>query len=184
MRVFISYRRQDVPELVPVIASAVRDRYGMNAVFVDTDPGAIPAGADYRDWISDRIRGSTHVFALIGPHWEPQRLHDGTDMVRFELSTARNLGVKIVPLMIRPQHLGADDGLPAELDFLVTSQAFFLDPASPGTGVTSLFAGIEGPPRPSPPRPQRAKDGKSTLVAVAIGVGLILALAAVRVLTS
>jgi hypothetical protein len=108
------------------------------------------------------VKSCAHVLAVIGPQWSPTRLHDASDLVRFELTTALDLGIPVVPVLRAPAPLPVTKDLPSELRPLLDHQAFviapdpdfhdtaeelaaFLDQSSVGDGLRDV------PGRPSPP---------------------------------
>jgi hypothetical protein len=51
LRVFVSYRRDDVPDATDRLTEDLRERFGRENVFIDID--SIEIGADFADVIAD-----------------------------------------------------------------------------------------------------------------------------------
>jgi TIR domain-containing protein len=121
---FVSYRREDTGYL----ALAIRDRLlaieASTSVFVDAS--SIPLGETFTTVIRRELRGAHIVLVLVGPGWRTDRLFDEADYVRFELVLARELGKRIVPVLLRGQVMPDVTELPDELAWFPHLNAFFL----------------------------------------------------------
>src|SRR5215831_9552170 len=65
--VFISYRRVDSAAAARWLYSAIQRTFGPTRVFMDTE--AIRVSAEWPEAIENALRQSTHLIAVIGPHW-------------------------------------------------------------------------------------------------------------------
>jgi hypothetical protein len=103
VRVFISYRRMDVPALTGRVYDHLAARWGVEHVFKDVD--LIQPGDLFPRVVEDAIRAADVFVALIGPKWAgvteglpAGRIHRPDDWVRREVETALTAGVPIVPV--------------------------------------------------------------------------------------
>lgn len=124
MRIFLSYRRDDLAahSLAGRIQERLAERFGADSVFLDEH--AIPPGADFRQIIKARLASCDIVFALIGPQWSElmrARQADAVDNLRIELETALAAGLKIVPVLVAGASIPSVADLPqslAQISFL------------------------------------------------------------------
>ena len=129
--IFLSYRREDAAPYARLIQIACRERFPAARVFRDLD--SIEAGQDFVKVIGDAVGASTVLVALIGSQWATladergrRRLDDSDDFVRFEIRTAFERDVRVIPVLVggaRPFRL---QELPAELQQLARLHAFEL----------------------------------------------------------
>ena len=101
--IFMSYRREDTQGFARGIYENLAKRYGRHNVFRDID--SIPAGAQFAQFIEEKIAQAGVVLALIGRDWNPavgdsRRLDSPTDLVRVEVEAALRLKRPIIPVRI------------------------------------------------------------------------------------
>ena len=89
--VFISYRRDDGPALAQLIQIELQNRFGKQAVFLDTRN--IEPGERFDPKIRKAVTDSRIVIAMIGKFWKGKgdginRLKEENDWVRTELELA------------------------------------------------------------------------------------------------
>jgi CheY-like chemotaxis protein len=125
--VFISYRRRDTLFAAHALEYALR--LGGHEVFLDT--GTIASGEAFRDVIRDGLRRSSLVLALVGPQFDPGRLHQAQDAVAFEWRQARFFGCMLHAVLIDGAAMPAESALPADLRWFCKRSASTLG----GTGV-------------------------------------------------
>ncbi len=94
-RVFICYRRADAA-LARLLSDSVVRRLGASRVFWDIT--GEHGGIKFRPRIYKALEGSDVVLALIGPAWNPARLHNVGDFVADELRTSERFGKKVIPV--------------------------------------------------------------------------------------
>jgi hypothetical protein len=119
--VFISYRSDDEPDSAAFLAEFLSELLGADAVFFASR--SIHLGADFTNTIVDWLRRRCSVLlAVMGPGWlesrGPQgrrRLDQEEDWVRREVAEALNLGVTVIPILLRETSLPKGDDLPAEI---------------------------------------------------------------------
>ncbi len=119
-KVFLSYRREDpvASSLLFLICEILEHRF---EVFYDID--SIPAGARWDHFVADNVRQSSAVVAVIGDTvaWlggqDPQtaRIWQAGDFVRFELETALQEQIPIVPLLLKRARMPAPVQIPDSL---------------------------------------------------------------------
>ena len=104
-RIFISYRRNDVPAASGRIYDHLVTEFGAANVFQDVD--AIHSGEDFEARIRERLREATVMLVVIGVHWEGarglfrrSRLFDDGDWIRRELEIAKTLPLAIIPVLV------------------------------------------------------------------------------------
>ena len=66
-RIFLSYRRSDVPDAADRIADRLRKRFGTPAVFVDIS--SIAAGEKWQEALDKALDASEAILIVIGPRW-------------------------------------------------------------------------------------------------------------------
>ena len=106
--VFISYQRKDTLYLAHVLYYALR--HGQHQAFVDT--GSIADGEIFREKIVTEVAQSNLMFALIGPRFSAERLHEANNVVAFEWRCAKFHNIAVVPLLLDDAAMPADDVLP------------------------------------------------------------------------
>jgi len=115
-RIFISYRRDDAGWAAHHLYQRLSDEFGKQRVFMDID--SIPFAANFREAISEQIRGSAVCLAMIGPRWlesVTQRMDDPRDFVRIELESAHELDIPVIPLLVDGAAPPANKALPPSL---------------------------------------------------------------------
>lgn len=121
--IFISYRRSDPQSQVALIANALTDEYGEDAVFVDDQ---IELGQPWPARLRRELDERRVVLALVGRNWNPERLRDCDDWVRKELLAGLHKGPEqIIVLLLDGAKLPAASDLPHDCDLpeLLTRQA-------------------------------------------------------------
>lgn len=130
--VFINYRTADNPVAAAAIWQDLRDRLGPGQVFRDCQ--TLEPGQQYPTEIRNALAAADVVVAVIGPRWlsltDPhtgQRLIDREhDWVRREITLAFELGIPVVPVLLKDTPENAcrlqPDQLPECLRRLATTQ--------------------------------------------------------------
>jgi chaperonin GroEL len=129
--VFLSYRREDAAPYARLLKSELRERIPAAQVFMDLD--SIEAGLDFADVIRDALESCAVLVALIGRQWVTiaddggnRRLDNPDDFVRFEVQTALERGVRVIPVLVDGATPLRQQQLPAELQKLARLNAFEL----------------------------------------------------------
>ncbi len=100
-RIFISYRREDHPEVSAVLHARFGTRFGEANVFRDVP--SLPAGEDFVRGIPKRVQACDVLVVLIGPKWVRlirEKAIEELDYVRAEIATALSEKKLIVPVCI------------------------------------------------------------------------------------
>ena len=127
-RIFLSYRRDDVPDAVDRIADRLRDRFGERNVFVDVD--AIRAGEKWQDALFQALDECEVILVVIGPDWMRPKdgggfaVDDPDDFVRREIEIALEREISVIPVLWADAALPSREALPAAVQGLTAYQAF------------------------------------------------------------
>jgi hypothetical protein len=124
-RIFINYRRDDTSANAGRLYEWLAERYGEDQVFMDVD--TIEPGMRWREAIDRAVGSSTLVLALIGSRWLSdlgERVDDPADFMRYELETALQRDVRIIPVLVEGARMPRSDELPESLVTLTEYQAF------------------------------------------------------------
>ena len=104
-RIFISYRRRDSAGYAGRIKDSLVQRFGEDRVFLDVDE--IAPGSDFEARIRHSIDQSAVIIAVIGKDWlKRESAHEETsnvdseDYIHFELLTALENKVPVVPVLV------------------------------------------------------------------------------------
>ncbi|MET1083457.1 MAG: ankyrin repeat domain-containing protein [Burkholderiales bacterium] len=126
--IFISYRREDTAGNAGRIYDRLVDRFGRERVYRDIDSGQ--PGEDFVETIRSRIEGSGTLLALIGPNWlkatDEQggwRLASDDDLVRVEIATALERGIRVIPVLLHGAKMPRAGDLPSALSKLAQRNA-------------------------------------------------------------
>lgn len=127
-KISISYRRSDSSAIAGRILDHLRAHYGAETVFMDIED--IPFGTNFRTHIHDTLVRSDVLIALIGANWLGSdsdgrvRMHEKTDPVRIEITTALENTVPIIPVLLDGAKMPSYSELPSEFgDFVFLNAA-------------------------------------------------------------
>lgn len=127
-RIFVSYRRSDVPDMVGRIYDNLTRSFRRHEVFKDVD--SIHYGTDFRIVVRQALDRCQIVLVAIGPNWlnvqdeqAKRRLDDPGDFVRLELESAFERGAVVIPLLIGGAEMPSPHALPESLRPLAYLQA-------------------------------------------------------------
>jgi hypothetical protein len=129
--IFISYRRDDSSGWAGHLSRDLRAKFG-DDVFEDI--AAIEPGADFSEAIEKKLENVDVLLAVIGPRWldatdkktGKRRLDDPSDLVRTEIATALQRGIRVVPVLVGEAMLPSAEELPDDLRKLVRRNAYEL----------------------------------------------------------
>jgi hypothetical protein len=130
VNIFISYRRTDAPSASRAVADALRQRFGRDEVFLDTQD--VHAGDHWRDDVVRRVSAADVVVAVIGPHWTSAvREHIGRtvldpaaeDVLRLEVETALRRDKLLIPVLVEGAAMPPSTELPPVFRPLTDVQA-------------------------------------------------------------
>ena len=146
--IFISYRRDDSSGYAGRLHDSLRDVLGTHAVRMDVDDFA--AGGEFALEAKQMIGESDVVLALIGRRWaegvNATRLADPADLLRQELETALEKGVRVIPVLLHGAQLPNAAALPPSLQPLLNRNAFDLSERRWDYDVNDLIATLCGTP--------------------------------------
>jgi len=118
--IFISYRRDDSPDVTGRIYDVLVRHYGKSAVFKDVD--SIPFGVDFREHLSSMVQQCNVVLVIIGDRWLSiadaaghRRLEEQADFVRIEVEAALQRSIRIVPLLVKGAAMPTEADLPPSI---------------------------------------------------------------------
>ncbi|MCB1800192.1 MAG: toll/interleukin-1 receptor domain-containing protein [Gammaproteobacteria bacterium] len=110
-KIFLSYRRGDVPGYVARLEDELERVFGPDRVFRDVED--IAGGAEWKRVLDENLERSAALVLVIGPRWAQiwtERNADPVNYVALELQRARELGVPVVPVTLNHA------AIPRELD--------------------------------------------------------------------
>jgi hypothetical protein len=125
LKIFICYRTTDEPYAATLIDQILTSHFGPDVIFRASR--SIDVGDDFEERIFEAIRAASVVLVVIGPNWLEARdeigcrLDDPDDMVRREIITAFEHGVRVVPVLVNARRFLPGE-LPAALDRLARCQ--------------------------------------------------------------
>lgn len=114
--IFICYRRDDAGAFAGWVHAHLAARFGPDRVFLDVV--GIDPGEQFQQTIQTRIGGCGAALVLIGRNWlnvrnehDQLRLQDPDDLVRFEIASALEKGLRIIPILVDGAKLPRRDQL-------------------------------------------------------------------------
>jgi TIR domain len=129
-KIAVSYRRSDTKWITGRIVEHLENHFGAGNVFMDIDN--IPLGVDFRDHIREVLVQCDVLIVLVGPKWQEidrsgnRWTVEGFDWVRFEIRTALERKIPVVPLLIDGTKMPKVSELPDDLrDFAFRQAATF-----------------------------------------------------------
>jgi TIR domain len=133
MKLFVSYRRDDSPQVTGRIYDKFVARYGAHNVFKDVD--SILLGSDFRKVLEESLMKCDVLVAVIGKQWlnavdslGRKRLEDRSDFVRQELESALRREMRIIPLLVDGVTMPTPEELPEPLHNLAFRNATAIRP--------------------------------------------------------
>jgi hypothetical protein len=125
--IFLSYRRDDADEAASLLQVSLGLFLPGTPVFRDSS--SIMPGDEWRTEIDDRLRSSAVLLALIGPGWLTaedeegnRRLDDPDDVLAGEIALALNLGMPVIPVLVKDAQMPSAEQLPQRLRELAGKQ--------------------------------------------------------------
>jgi hypothetical protein len=126
--IFISYRRTDAGPYARLLHVRLGQHLPGTPVFMDLD--SIEVGADFAEAIEVGPVSCRILVALIGPQWVTvtdrngrRRLDDPDDYVRFEIRTALERRVRVMPVLVDGATMPEGHQLPDDLAKLARPNA-------------------------------------------------------------
>jgi uncharacterized membrane protein YeaQ/YmgE (transglycosylase-associated protein family) len=129
--IFLSYRREDAAPYARLLQLQLTERFPTTQVFLDLD--SIEAGLDFAEVIQRALNSSAVLVALIGDQWTTvvddegrRRLDNPDDYVRYEIQTALERGLRVIPVLVDGAKPLRRQYLPSELQGLTRLNALEL----------------------------------------------------------
>lgn len=164
VRVFVSYRRDDVPDATDRLATSLVKRLGKDQVFLDVD--SIDIGAPFAKVVGSWIDRCDALLAVIGRSWldakddeGKRRLENPQDYVRLEIEAGLDRDVRVVPLLIHGTRMPKSSELPESLVPLLDRNAVELSRAHWEFDVDRLVAALDRIPVHESPGATAEKGG-------------------------
>jgi hypothetical protein len=123
-RIFICYRREDSEYIAHQIKEHLVNRFGSDSIIFDID--STPLGADFRQFIDQKVARCDVLLAIIGNNWLRtlnERLKDPKDFVRIELEAGLAREIAVVPVVVGLAAMPQEKELPKTLRQLVYRNA-------------------------------------------------------------
>jgi hypothetical protein len=126
--VFISYRREDTGPYARLLKEHLSGWFPGAPVFMDLD--SIEVGVDFAEAIEAAVHSCAVLVALIGRKWLTvadedghRRIEDPDDYVRFEIRTALERGIRVIPVLVDGAGPPRQQQLPPDLHRLARLNA-------------------------------------------------------------
>jgi hypothetical protein len=142
-RIFVCYRRNASASHARRIADALSDRYGSESVFFDKH--VLRGGDQFRARIERTLSNCRAIVVVIGPRWanlrrgNQRRLDDPEDVVAFEITTALQARLLVIPTLLPGARLPREDELPSQLRALTKHQYIKLSNEHWAEDIQQLF---------------------------------------------
>lgn len=124
-RIFISYRRSDSELIAGLISQRLRERFGPDSAYLDTD--TVPLGVDFRDHINTAVGQCVVLLAVIGDGWigsvSDLNSDNARDFMRLEIESALERDIPVVPVLVGQATMPAESDLPPSLQSLTFRNA-------------------------------------------------------------
>ena len=126
MNIFISYRRQDTSGYALGLKREITQALDDSRVFLDV--AALDGGMRWREVLEQQVAQSDLMLALIGDEWVTTRdgarsIHDEDDPVRWEIASALNQGVHLMPVLLEETRMPRQADLPSDVAGICEYQA-------------------------------------------------------------
>jgi len=129
--IFINYRRADTEDVCGRIYDRLVMTFGRASVFKDIED--IMPGVDFRKVLAREVAATDVMLVIIGQNWinreNKRRLFEPGDFVRFEIETALERGIPVIPVLVqRRVRLPQKRYLPPSIQDLVYRNAVQVRP--------------------------------------------------------
>jgi len=136
--VFISYRRDDAPSAAWLIRNHLTQALGAETIFLDS--ASLQPGDEWEPALDQSVRSCVALLAIVGRAWVSPRLHEPRDFVRFEIQTALDRGVRVIPVLVDAAAMPEPEKLPDGLKVLPGRQWIKILSDDPTSGLRELSA--------------------------------------------
>ncbi len=146
--IFICYRRDDAAGYAGRLYDSLEREFGADSLFRDID--TLQPGDDFEEGIRAVLGCCDVVLAILGPRWLDskdtdgrRRIDDESDFVRFEIQTALERGVRVIPLLVQGATMPKASELPPAVQALTRKQALEMVDARWSSSMDVLFEILE-----------------------------------------
>ena len=154
-KIFISYRRDDSGGHAGRLYDRLVQHFGPENVFIDVD--TIGPGVDFVEAVNHAVTACDRLIAVIGREWLAapgargnRRLDDPEDMVRLEIATAFERGIRVIPLLVQGAQPPQATELPDGLKDLASRNALEVTDARFHSDLDRLIEELEAPTQDLP----------------------------------
>jgi len=180
-KIFINYRRDDVPGDARSIRDALSKEFGKPSAFMDIDN--LRPGQRFEEELGNALDQCAVLIAVVGPRWMEllhARMQSGErDYVRQEIATALSRKIPLIPVRVGRENnmplLPKADELPEDIRGLFQHQKFDVAHERFGRDVGDLLAAV---------RKLRGGGAKATWAWAGIGAAALALVAALPLLFS
>lgn len=176
--IFVSYRRIDSEGHSGNLFYRLRQRFGRDSVFMDTE-GGIPPGKDFTKAIEGAVNSVDAMLVIIGRQWLActdkqgrRRLDNPEDWVRREVAAALRRGIYVLPVLVGGATLPLKEELPEEIAGLVLKQKQEISSTRWDYDVAQIFRELEKVVPPNPETDDQPSPWPRRLKSIAGWVGL------------
>ena len=157
-KIFVSYRRDDVPGDARGVRDALAARFGKASIFMDVDN--LLAGQRFDDELAKALAACDVFLAIIGPRWmdllKTKASGGDRDYVREEIAAALKRNIVVIPVRVGREGsmpaLPRPDDLPEDICDLVHYQKQDVAHERFGRDAAELIAAIIGVRRAREPK--------------------------------
>ena len=142
-KIFINYRRNDVPGIAGRLDDSLSNYFGNDRVFRDIED--IEGGADFETVLHETVSAADATIVLIGPNWlsianesGQRRLDDPKDWVVREIATALERQLPVFPVLVEDTPMPRAEDLPDAIKSLAKRNAISISDRRWSTDVTKL----------------------------------------------
>ena len=113
--VFISYRRSDSEPWATLLYEKLSHAFGGKHIFFDIEHLSI---GEWKGQIEGNLNSSSIMIVVIGKDWVSKRLHDKNDIHRYEIKTALDRNIVIIPIITPGAEIPEKETLPKDISSL------------------------------------------------------------------
>lgn len=142
--VFISYRREGSSTFAGILYDMLCNQFPASLIFKDKNK--LLPGKDFREGIDRAIDQAHTMLVLIDRNWlvtrdkkEKNRLFHKDDFIRYEIKSALEKEINIIPVIFEGGQMPNEKDLPDEIKRLCNYQAFFIDTDSVTSSLNRLI---------------------------------------------
>ncbi len=149
-KIFISYRRNDSATNAGRIYDRLEGHFEQGQVFMDVD--TIQPGLDFVEVVQEAVGSCDALIAVIGREWlgasdesGRRRLENPEDLVRLEIATALERGIRVIPVLVQGARMPVAPDLPEGLTALARRNSVEVSDNRFRTEIDQLIKALEAP---------------------------------------